>query len=323
MSPRTRPPLVMAAAVLAIVAGACASAPRTTPDETAPPAPEPGIDAALSSLVASERAFAAASVESGVRHSFLQFLAEGAVLFRPGPVDGRQWMESRPEPQARLRWAPASAEVSRAGDMGVTSGPWEYSVPVTGDDPSSGWRVSGTGSFATIWRRQPDGGWRVEVDMGLDHPPLPLEGEVALRGPAAAGRAARAPEDGKISLRQAEEGYTWLAASEGVVAALREHAAPDLRLFRAGVLPATSRAAALTEAGDAPLHLREEVLHLEVAASQDLGYTYGRATPHGTASPSGAGFHFLRAWRREPGGRWRVALEMLARDPAPAPAPGA
>ena len=55
---------------------------------TAPQAGNPQSE--LISLVKSELAFAQASAERGMRAAFLEFLADGALVFRPQPVDGRK-----------------------------------------------------------------------------------------------------------------------------------------------------------------------------------------------------------------------------------------
>ena len=80
----------------------------------------------LGSLVEAERAFARASIEKGIRASFIENLADDGILFRPRPVAGKKWMEDHPAPKGVLTWQPIFADVARAGDMGYTTGPWEF-----------------------------------------------------------------------------------------------------------------------------------------------------------------------------------------------------
>src|SRR5262245_3867562 len=77
----------------------------------------------LDTLVAAERAFSAAAVEHGMQAAFLEYLADGAIVFRPGPVNGRQSWKAR-NPKGALVWGPSFAEISGAGDLGFTTGPW-------------------------------------------------------------------------------------------------------------------------------------------------------------------------------------------------------
>jgi hypothetical protein len=49
-----------------------------------------------------------------------------AVVFRPMAVNGKQWYQQRPPSPGRLSWEPIYADISAAGDMGYTTGPWEF-----------------------------------------------------------------------------------------------------------------------------------------------------------------------------------------------------
>ena len=66
------------------------------------------------------------SVEKNIRDAFLANLADDAIVFDPGPVNGKQLYLKRPVSDAQLNWQPIFADVARAGDLGYTTGPWEY-----------------------------------------------------------------------------------------------------------------------------------------------------------------------------------------------------
>jgi hypothetical protein len=77
---------------------------------------------ALQAIVATERSFARMSAERGTRESFLAYIADDGLLFRPGAVNGKKWLLEHPErvPQKRplLSWQPAFGDVAQAGDLG-------------------------------------------------------------------------------------------------------------------------------------------------------------------------------------------------------------
>jgi ketosteroid isomerase-like protein len=123
---------------------------------------EGAASAALDSLVAAERAFATRSVEHGVRDAFLAYLAEDGVIFSPLATNGRQAWESRAPVAATLVWEPVFAEVSAAGDLGYTTGPWELR-------PNDSQRPTGYGHYVSVWQKQADGALRVAVDIGIAH----------------------------------------------------------------------------------------------------------------------------------------------------------
>ena len=51
---------------------------------------ETSAENALQSLVAAEKNFAQMSVEKNIRDAFLANLADDAIMFDPGPVNGKQ-----------------------------------------------------------------------------------------------------------------------------------------------------------------------------------------------------------------------------------------
>jgi hypothetical protein len=54
----------------------------------------------LESLVSTERAFAKTSEDKETRPSFMEFIADDGILFRPTAVKGKQWMIEHPLPLA-------------------------------------------------------------------------------------------------------------------------------------------------------------------------------------------------------------------------------
>lgn len=144
---------------------------------------------ALSALIEAERAFAKLSVEKGVRASFLAFFADDGVNFQPGPVRTKEAFGKRPAPAApppfTLNWAPVWGAISAAGDMGFNTGPFT----VTDNTPQR--RPPQHGLFFSVWKKQPDGSWKVAVDIGVNTPEAaaPLDAPFQRVGNAAAGKA--------------------------------------------------------------------------------------------------------------------------------------
>jgi ketosteroid isomerase-like protein len=63
---------------------------------------------------------------------------------------------------ASLQWFPERAEVSQSGDLGYTVGQYRSE----GVD-SARVRTVFVGKYVNIWRRQADGTWKVEMDLGI------------------------------------------------------------------------------------------------------------------------------------------------------------
>jgi len=261
---------------------------------------------ALESLVQAERRFSATSVEKGSKEAFLAFLAEDGILFRPLPVNGKQSVARRPPVSATLIWEPAFAEVSAAGDLGWTTGPWEFRPPAGAAD-----RPVLHGDFASVWRRDAGGEWKVAADLGCSHA-APARGGLGrvklLAGPAHAG--SRSPQAAFGELEEAERAFAERSATRDLRAALGAWGDKSLRCLRDGDAPRLGLDAARRDpAYSTAYRFRPDTIR--VAASGDLGYAYGvgeRLGPEGAIADSSV---FLRVWRRDPRGAWKLALAVV------------
>src|ERR1044071_4411891 len=85
---------------------------------------------ALQEMVKTEQAFSKMAEEKSTRDAFLAFIADDGLLFRPGAVNGKKWLLEHPAPPTEnnplLAWQPSFADMSASGDMGFTTGPWEF-----------------------------------------------------------------------------------------------------------------------------------------------------------------------------------------------------
>src|SRR6266545_2297215 len=126
--------------------------------------------AALNEMVDTERSFAAMGAEKGVRESFFEFFGEDGIGFNPHPGKFRENARKNPLPanppprEFKLEWWPVYGDVADSGDLGYNTGP----TLVT--DLTAQNRPARHGYFFSVWKRQPDGNWRVAVDMGVSTP---------------------------------------------------------------------------------------------------------------------------------------------------------
>ncbi|HWM93879.1 MAG TPA: hypothetical protein VN493_24180 [Thermoanaerobaculia bacterium] len=71
-------------------------------------AQSPNLQADLDAMVAAERAFSKLSEEKGFKESFLTYIAEEGILFRPTPEKAKEGIASRPNPPIHLVWRPSA-----------------------------------------------------------------------------------------------------------------------------------------------------------------------------------------------------------------------
>jgi len=273
-------------------------------------------DSALANMVAAERAFSALSAQRGMRDAFLHFLADDGVLFQPLPVNGKESWRARAASPATLIWEPSLGEMSGAGDLGWSTGPWEYRPPPdsAGTLPPAN-RIA-HGHFTSVWARQVDGQWRVVLDMGISHakPERGLGGTEFRSKPAHTWVAGQKNPKSRANLVAIDRLYARDAKKLGA-AALDDWTAEDVRLHREGEFPAEGR-----ESAKAALRAVADIVRLlpqgsRVSLSDDLGYTYGiieRTSSRGTAPDSSA---YVHIWRKEADRKWRIIV--IVESPVP------
>ena len=305
--------------------------------------PPGGADPNALDLARAERSFADLSQATGVRQAFLANLCEDGIVFRPGPVNGRETWRAQPESRSTLRWAPEWVEVAGDGDLGLSTGPWEF-LPESSATPAA------FGHFVSIWRRGADSTWCVALDIGITHPgSSPTVDSVELRtAPARSPSPPRPKRTGLVGLaggvfgshsgvgvgvgvgtrygtldererQMAHEIHDMMSAEralafdirgKGVPRAYPIHAAEDVRFCREGAPPTVGIAAAAAAGGSRPEALEWRPYGRAMSTSLDLGYSYGLGERRlaGAARPDTSAY--LHVWRRDREGRWMLALDI-------------
>jgi ketosteroid isomerase-like protein len=254
---------------------------------------------ALSSLIDSEKNFAAMAADKGIQQAFLSSLADDSVIFRPGPVPGKKWFEEHPQGAGLLTWRPALAFVSRSEDLGFTMGPWEYRQKTMNEEPA------GYGYFVSVWKKQEDGTWQVLIDHGIDYakPGLAVKEVKTLSRPAPSKHPAGSPEAEKQSLVNADLALQKLISEKGPAAAYAAWLANDARMLRNQQLPLEGKTEILgVLKEEKPDKTAESLAGAGVSKAADLGYSYGTAGEKGS---------YVRIWRKTSKGRWNIILDML------------
>ena len=117
-------------------------------------------NAALARQVFAAESTFAASMANRDTAAFARFVSAEAVFFsqksvmrgKTAVVEG--WRPLFEGPTAPFSWKPEVVEVLDSGTLALSSG------PVYARDGKQ------TGTFSSIWRREPDGAWRVIFDKG-------------------------------------------------------------------------------------------------------------------------------------------------------------
>lgn len=274
--------------------------------------PASAAEDALDSLVTHERAFAALSVAKGMKQAFLTYLAEDAVLFRPRAVNGRKDWEAKPASTATLLWEPSFAAVSSGGDMGYTTGPWEFHPPADSAGTPAPPEYFLYGQFNSVWKKEKGIGWRVVADIGVTHA-KPGRGGVG-SGEFTPGPTLRlrTMKSGRPNIPEQDQKLSKAMRSAGAHDALAGHAASDLRVNTEGRMPAVGLEAAQARFDSLGGFYEYRTEGSGIARSGDLGFSYGLAEHFLSAKSAAADTGvFLHVWRQEGGRVWRLALAVI------------
>jgi ketosteroid isomerase-like protein len=286
---------VVAALALAASVGAGPGVAKVAAVSAPVPASSASVPAAAQQIDDAERAFAQAVAQSGIAQGFRQFAAPDAVMFLPDPTPAPPALAGQRWP-GELVWRAQYIGVAPSGDLAFSAGPSLL---------RAGGRASG-GFYLTVWRRQPDGGWKFVLDHAADMAPAiwsaPARPLTVLNTELPAG----APSN--EGMREAD-GSLNAALPKGAADAFAQRLDDQALLVRSQRPVAQGRRRALALVADAPPVLEATTLGGRRSMDGSFGYTYGRARWTGPAGPQTG--YYVRVWRATPQG-WRLLADLLA-----------
>jgi len=258
----------------------------------------------LELMIRTERDFSHASLAKGTRDAFLSFISDNGIIFRPGPVPGKKWLNANSPTAAILSWRPVYADISSAGDLGYTTGPYEYKTD----------QGTQNGTYLTLWKIQSDGTFKFVVDFGISHPaPKGATKEYFPETVRRSGQpldAAGADAERK-RLLDLDHTFSVDSASNGMIRAFEAWSAEDVRVLRDTRFPAVGKTAGLSLIEEKSGMLTWIPEKAEIADSADLGFTYGKASFKAPKAESSQSGYYLRIWKKLDDGQWKVVVDAL------------
>jgi ketosteroid isomerase-like protein len=253
---------------------------------------------AVRAMVDAEKKFYWTGQEQGTRAAFLAFLADDGIVFRPGPVNGKEAWSKRPESGLDLIWEPTFAAIARSGDFGYDTGPAKWRANKTDE------KFAGYGHFVSIWKKQKDGSWKVALDCGIENPePVKIE-EMRYVERDASAKSINL-EAVRKSLAEAQQKFADTAKID-LEGALLKFAADEIRFYRNGQFPTTMGKQASLRLAHADKTSFER-LGGDVSSSADLAYSYGKYSRVREKGPEQG--HYLHIWQTDAAGVWKLVLD--------------
>jgi ketosteroid isomerase-like protein len=262
------------------------------------PAGDVDLEKAIRSVVDAELAYDKLANETNFAAASVEVFADDGVAFAPGIVNGKKFWSKETDPPI-LTWHPVFATISRGGDLGYTTGPWELRKAKGDPNPVA------FGHYNTLWRKNADGVWKVVVDVGADHlQPTQRAGKIETVVPKI---PIAYPESVRQRLEEAEKSFADLLGKDAGAAVLAK-ASDGVRIVRRGEFPAVGKTAAqLALTSD---HGKETRTRAGggVSRSDDLAYSYGEYS-NDRANGTERGV-YLSIWQLDANSGWRLLLDV-------------
>ena len=270
-------------------------------------------------LEAADQTYADRSLEIGRHQAFLEFLGQGSVVFRDGPVNALELYSSESFSGAEISWEAHYIDVSRAGDLGLSAGPLVIINP--SDDPDQDLY----GHLISIWRKQGIR-WELMADLAvlipgylsMDVQPNFEDTRPVLEETAPPYLALSDPNPME-TLVEADLTFGRSINFRGGRRALLRWGMENSRVYLPGMAPAVGAEDASTVYGafldtqlEATIPIALNHVGGFLAASQELGYSYGTMQEEGATEEAGFRANYLRFWRLNAAGEWSIAVEVLS-----------
>lgn len=156
------------------VTGACTdastdAAPEASDGSSTPAMTEEARRTLEAELVEADREFARQVKRHGIGGWLSGFASSGRMVAGGESYIGQEGIRRAMLPvfadtMLEFTWDPTYAEVAASGDLGYTIGTYEMTTSEAGTAGTV------TGTYLTVWRRQPNGEWKVQADIGNPAP---------------------------------------------------------------------------------------------------------------------------------------------------------
>jgi ketosteroid isomerase-like protein len=254
-------------------------------------------DGSTKSLVKAEKEFAESLAKHGAKTAFTTFAAADGLVFRPNPVNARTFYAGQTESKD-ISWTPAYAKVSRSGDWGFTTGPYE---------------VKGSksyGQYLSVWTAK-EGKWELALDLGTTtNKPLAkvtpefIEPKDSYK-PKFLNDKQRAA--GADIIATTEKTLNTLLKTHGI-AAFSGFLNPDARVLFPGYEPILGKDKAITFFNGMVSKVNLKTTKVGKADGGDLAYTYGVATIDYKADLRES-FNYVFIYERQADHNWNIIVQ--------------
>ena len=260
----------------------------------------------LQALVYAERSFAQTSKEKSTKEAFTTYMSDSGFIFKSGPIPGKKFWQDAEQGSDLLTWEPVFADISSSGDLGYTTGPWEFRTRRNDPDPV------GAGYYVSVWKKEKDG-WKVALDIGISHPVSPQKKET-LHFSSKPTSTTKVGDEKILKKELLDKEQEFInTQSKNDWGAYPAFITADTRIYRPGSVPFIADEQRNQLFSETDKKFSYQIIDGVVASSGNLGYVYGKAiiaiTNDGNTKTLNG--NYLRIWKKSDGTDWKLVLDIV------------
>jgi hypothetical protein len=251
----------------------------------------------VQSLIKAEEYFNGLIKKNGIEKGYLKVAAEKGIALRPKPVSIKEFYAKKSEENISVNWEPSYAKISKNGDFGFTTGPYELKVD----------GVLHYGHYLSIWTNF-NKRWKLLLDAGIEHqkPEKSLRKEfyepIDNKYPRLLG-----PQ--KIQMREDIVFNTDILLGKSLKKSgnktLPEFYDQNVRLYFPGNFPILGEVATLEFIKQNKFNIQCNPISVGRALSGDLAYTYGNAEINNDK------YYYVRVWEMDNiSKKWNIIIDL-------------
>jgi len=257
----------------------------------------------VKNVIDAEQAFDKAVAKKGMKEGFLSVLDDDAIVFKPKPVNAKDFYTNIDKQPGTLSWEPKFARISANGDLAFTAGPYVYQ-----NGPNDTDKVFG--HYVSIWHKSVDNKLKLVIDLGIQHPEPEQPELVDFKEPdlTKVVPPSKDPFAGNKLVLYTDKAVN-SSLNVSTLATYKEFLSPEGRFYFPGFEPMTGRDKILQFINNEAISVIAETTSAGHADSNDLAYTYGKATiKKGNITSD---YNYVRIW--EYGNKsWNILLEVFS-----------
>lgn len=258
----------------------------------------------VKNVVDAEQAFNKAVAKKGIKEGFLSVLDDDGIVFRPKPVNAKDFYTNIDKQPGNLSWEPKFARISANGDLAFSAGPYVYQ-----NGPNDTDKVYG--HYVSVWHKSStDTKLKLLIDLGIQHPEPEQQELVDFKEPNLSKVAPPSTDPfGGKKVMSMTDNYVNSAFALSTMATYKEFLSPEGRFYFPGFEPIVGRDKILQFINNEAISIVAENTGAGRADSKDLAYSYGKARiKKGNITSD---YNYVRIWEFDQN-KWNVLLEVFS-----------